>query len=528
MASIPAIRASSLIVTNHPICTSIGRDLHRLGGTAQDIFIGTSLCEGVVNPMDSGIGGGFQAVVANNTCREFINSRETSPHLFPPNYPPSYPRHYPRHYPHHYPSQLLPKYQIGIPSMLKGYEYLYFNSSCGPASRLSWATLIQPSIDLARNGFPMSQTLQNVLHNINGLETLLIIDRQTGLVKNPRLASLLTFIAQEGGKSSLYEANGTLLNVVQHELLSIGSMIREQDFIRYKVEQRHPINCTFKGMTVVTTDLPGSGVCICFFLSLLDYINPINLSWWHKFIIKIQAIRYMYIIQPYLLEFPFDEILNQIPLIALQIEREKQQNPFNVLNVKKFGNLTLRNLDFGNVYGTSHINVKIGSTQLSATSSINHSFGSKIPSRLGFFYNNQLDDFSKQFSSRNFYSNDARPQSSMSGTIIIDRRGHPVFSIGAAGGKKIIGAIANTLYNYFINRMTLKDAVAYPRCIPLNEILVCEPSLPHHLKNLVLRFTNRLKWGTEAGYSAVTASTTLRKRREAIFDPRRGGSGIVL
>jgi gamma-glutamyltranspeptidase/glutathione hydrolase/leukotriene-C4 hydrolase len=61
-------------------CSQIGRDVLAGGGNAVDAAVATALCQGVVNPMSSGMGGGaFISVRLANGSAAFWDARETAP-----------------------------------------------------------------------------------------------------------------------------------------------------------------------------------------------------------------------------------------------------------------------------------------------------------------------------------------------------------------------------------------------------------------------------------------------------------------
>lgn len=173
------------------------------------------------------------------------------------------------------------------------------------------------------------------------------------------------------------------------------------------------------------------------------------------------------------------------------------------------------------------------------------------------------------------------PQSSMACTMIVNpRSGFPVFGIGAAGGFKITSAVMNVMWNYFMLGDTLKRAVSRLRLVTklnyktrLTELWYEFPiDSTHHFKlsneqslaysgpsyeelNFATNTTgdgidndenndarlahspkffydNRrelsVRYIFEAGYSAVTAFSTMREAKaQAVFDPRRGGKVYV-
>ena len=107
------------------------------------------------------------------------------------------------------------------------------------------------------------------------------------------------------------------------------------------------------------------------------------------------------------------------------------------------------------------------------TSTVNTGFGSKVVvPGTGVVLNNQMDDFSAQPGVRNVYGlvgaeanaiePGKRPLSSMSPTIVLEGD-HPILTVGAAGGPRIISATLQTIINYLDLGMPLADAVAAGR-----------------------------------------------------------------
>lgn len=231
-----------------------------------------------------------------------------------------------------------------------------------------------------------------------------------------------------------------------------------------------------------------------------------------------------------------------------------------------------------NPYGTTNVIVKKGKRAIVATSSINHSYGSGIASsRLGIFYNNVLRDFTPNtWYQRIWLRNGTKkfrrfpnrirthfvPSSSMGCTLLINpATNNPVFGIGAAGGFKITGAIFNTLWNYFVHGLSLNNSIKRLRLITkmnyksntselwyelpphINASLIASKNnrpfkelnlnfsnsdLPHSIE-FFYRYRTELNvmFIKEAGYSAVTAFTTLRGVAMGSYDHRRGGEAYI-
>lgn len=504
-----SVTASDVIVTNHVTCTDIGTNLLQRGATAQEIFIAVAVCEGVVHPQDSGLGGGFQATIHNSACQKvaYLNSRECAPSYWPDAY-----------------SNTRQVTKIGVPSVLKGYENIYKMNLCGDYKpTLEWRDLFSASMTLATHGVKTPLRMLYIMRYVGG-QTFTLNGR---IMTNPALGETLRRIVHEGPSSSLYQFDGYLNKIVTSDLRSSGSWITKYDLLDYKAKRGNAIKCTANGLTYFTSNLPGSGRALCFAIKVASHVfanhkRPMTI--YARFNVYIQVQRYMYAIQPHLKAIKYHQLLQEVRAVANTILRLVTLHHVMPLETPtRFGNLTLPSLTYNQPYGTTNVVVKVGNTTIVATSTINSSFGSKLYSnRLGFFYNNQLMDFSYNPSHPNAAKENAYPQSSISTTIAVDKNGTSVFMVGAAGGRKIMGAIFGVWFNYFHNNMTLQQAVDAPRCIVIDS-LTCEPSLEPTMRSYILMKYLNVYWKEEAGYSAVTAATN----DEAVYDVRRGGKGYI-
>lgn len=131
---------------------------------------------------------------------------------------------------------------IAVPSELKGYWEAYLEYG-----RLPWRKLVEPSIELCRNGHRVSWDLEDALKTresfIFAEPTLkeIFVDPRTNqtwkegdILKRPALARSLEIIAEEGG-DALYSKNGSLFDNFMKDLRNIGSIITEEDMLNYKL-----------------------------------------------------------------------------------------------------------------------------------------------------------------------------------------------------------------------------------------------------------------------------------------------------
>jgi gamma-glutamyltranspeptidase/glutathione hydrolase len=110
---------------------------------------------------------------------------------------------------------------------------------------------------------------------------------------------------------------------------------------------------------------------------------------------------------------------------------------------------------------------------VSVTTTLNGGYGSKLYcSDLGFFLNNEMDDFSSKPGVPNMFgligaeANNIAPEkrmlSSMTPTIV-EKNGKLLMSVGTPGGSTIITSVLQTILNVHEYNMTMQEAVNAPR-----------------------------------------------------------------
>ena len=124
---------------------------------------------------------------------------------------------------------------------------------------------------------------------------------------------------------------------------------------------------------------------------------------------------------------------------------------------------------------------------VSVTTTLNGAFGSKLYNdELGFFFNNEMDDFSAKAGVPNMFgligaeANSIAPGkrmlSSMTPTIV-EKEGQLWLVVGTPGGSTIITAVAQTILNTYEFELSMQEAVNAPRFHHqwLPDVLVFEP-----------------------------------------------------
>jgi gamma-glutamyltranspeptidase/glutathione hydrolase len=469
---------NGMVVSSSTIASQVGIDILKKGGNAIDASVATAFALAVTHPSAGNIGGGGFLVFMNASGETTtIDFREKAPLKSSPtmfldadgmltkgkdlNGKNSTGNH-------------IGAKSIGVPGTVAG---LYLAHQ--KYGSLPWAELVQPAIDLAKNGFPLTYSLsmdatffeanspipflQNYFKKDNGILT------QFGeLWKQPALAATLIEIRNHG-KDGFYR--GVVAKEIIRFMEENGGIISIKDLEKYTAVERKPIKGTYKNYEIYSMPPPSSGgVALIEMMNLMDLadLDSIEFNSTEYVHLITEVMRRAFADRAYYLgdpDFNDNQSLEKLTSKAFAKKRFENidQSKASVSDSTKFGQI----YDGTN---TTHFSVldKSGNA-VSLTYTLEHSYGSGMGSdALGFIFNNEMGDFNpvpgattstgQIGTNPNLIQPEKRMLSSMTPTIVA-KDGKPYLIIGSPGGRTIINTVFQTILNVVGYDMQVNKAI---------------------------------------------------------------------
>jgi gamma-glutamyltranspeptidase/glutathione hydrolase len=343
--------------------------------------------------------------------------------------------------------------------------------------------LVQPAIDLARNGFPLTaleaKGLNDIAEDLKKYNTLLPVHllkeewKEGDTIVHADLAATLERI-RDNGKAGFYQ--GKTADDLIAEMKRGNGRITYADLQNYEAVWRTPLTGIYKNYKLITMPPPSSGGVVL--LQLLNMTADYPLArWGHNTSrtahVMIEAERRAYADRAHYLGDP-DFI--KIPINTLLSEQYADDRMSN-FNPEKATPSTA--ISHGIIPGfeseqTTHLSVvdPMGNA-VAVTTTLNDSYGSRVVvAGSGFLLNDEMDDFSIKPGVPNMYgaiggeANKILPNkrmlSSMTPTIV-EKNGRLFMVVGTPGGTTIITSVYQTILNVIEHGMTMQEAVTARR-----------------------------------------------------------------
>jgi len=472
------VSENAMVVTAREEASRIGIEILKKGGNAFDAMVATELALAVAYPYAGNIGGGgFMVYRKNNGEIGALDYREKAPMGATKD-------------------MYLDKYgnvikglstegglAVGVPGTVAGVFEVYEKFGTLPIEEI-----FEPVIKLALKGVIVTKKqearLKEYYSQINNQNTFwdgkkkkeyekaklwVKTWKENDTIKYPALANTLKRIMLNG-KDEFYR--GETATKLVHFLEKNGGIITMEDLELYKPKWRDPIVFEYDDLKIISMSPPSSGgVCL---EQIMKMINPFDLeSYGHNSVdyikVLVEAERRAYADRSYFLgdpdfnEIPYEEITSKEYLL----DRMKGFS-FSTPTLSKDLNAGKINISESNE--TTHYSIldQFGNS-VSATTTLNAAYGSKLYSEeLGFFLNNEMDDFSSKPGVPNMYGligskiNSIEPGkrmlSSMTPTIV-EKNNDLYMVLGTPGGSTIITSVLQTILNIHEFKMSMQEAV---------------------------------------------------------------------
>lgn len=483
-----------MIAAANPHAAEAGLEMMRAGGSAVDAAIATQMVLGLVEPESSGIGGGAFMLVYNPKTKHTtsFDGREMAPASARPTMfldANGQPRTK---------ADVIPGgLSVGIPGVVKMLWMAH-----AKYGKLPWAKLFEPAIKLAQDGFPVGPKLARTIRNFTRGASMPDIKahfyhqdgtplQEGDIYKDPDYAATLKKIAEEG-PDGFYkgEIAQAIVDAVHNAPRNQGGMTLS-DLANYQPKEREPVCGAYRQYHLCSMGPPSSGgIAVLQILEMLQRFSPKQLtpntvSGAHLFAEASRlayADRAQYLGDPAFVDVPVQGLLdkNYIASRSALIDPEKDMGKALPGNPpEKHAELAPQVSPV--LHGTSHMTIVDDKGEVVAmTTSVESVFGAEVMTK-GFMLNNTLTDFSFEpvrdgKPVANAPAPGKLPLSAMSPTIVFDKNGKFLVSVGSPGGPAIIDYVAQILIGILDAKMRPKDALAMPHEINMNGPTLLEKS----------------------------------------------------
>lgn len=461
------------VVSGHPLSSAVGEAILAKGGNAVDAAVAVQLALAVVYPRAGNIGGGgFMVYRGADGTLDALDYREKAPAAASRDmYLDSLKKPI---------DGLSTKGHMaaGVPGTVAGLVAAHQRYGS-----LTWTELVQPAIDLAREGYTLSATeverLTNYQEDIaafNDSDCVFVKDSwETGeVLQQTALAATLERI-RDKGQAGFYE--GETARLIVEEMQSGNGLITAADLKAYQATWRKPVVGSYDNYRIISMPPSSSGgVALLQMLGMVESF-PLDAYGFHSTAaahLMVEAERRAYADRAEYLgdsdyyHVPIDTLTNEAYLEARMADFSAEQaSASDSLAAGSFSNMK-------ESFETTHTSIvdKDGNA-VSLTTTLNSNYGCKVVvDGGGFFLNNEMDDFSikpgtpNQFglvgAEANAIAPGKRMLSSMTPTII-EKDGDLYMVLGAPGGSTIITAVFQVFVNVAEFGMPLDSAVWAPR-----------------------------------------------------------------
>ncbi|WP_298496630.1 gamma-glutamyltransferase [uncultured Algibacter sp.] len=465
------ITKNAMVVSARAEASIIGNDILKKGGNAFDAMCATQLALAVAYPFAGNIGGGgFMVYRKADGNIGSIDFREKAPMLATKD------MYLDENGDVITDKSTLGAMAVGVPGTIAGVFEVHEKLGSLPIE-----DIINPVIKLANKGIVVTKKQEKTIKKYQPLfrkvnKDSIIFDKQwkaNEIIKFSVLANTLKRILKHG-RNEFYkgETAKTLVKFIQDN----GGIVTEDDLAKYEAKWRKPVTFTYDDLKIISMAPPSSGgVCLAQIMKMLE---PFNLDkYGHNSLKTIQTIteaerrayadRSFYLGDPDFVNIPIETLIKKEYLNG-------RMSDFTFEKATPSSKVSHGNIQIIESDETTHFSIidQFGNA-IAVTTTLNGAYGSKLYcSELGFFLNNEMDDFSSKPGVPNMFgligaeANKIAPEkrmlSSMTPTIV-EKNNKLYMTLGTPGGSTIITSVLQTILNVHEFKMSMQEAVNAPR-----------------------------------------------------------------
>ncbi len=517
----------AVAATANPMASWAAAAMLRQGGSAVDAAIAAQAMLTLVEPNASGLGGGAMLLVHRDGETVCIDGLSSAP------------AHAPARLVRDYDGRPIPGDRalfggrtVGVPGALRALADAHARFG-----RLPWAALFAPVIEAATDGFALSPYLWRTLQEIPAMRdesfarALYCGGNDLALLpgtilRNPALAATMVRIASQGVEEFYQGETAAAVVRAVHDDPFAGKMT-PVDLGTYRAAERMPLKFQLGKLTVFGGALPAYGALAAaqiiaiagrFGVTALDEVITEQQA--H---ILAEAGRLAFAERAPFADPGFDP-MNPADMLdpSYLDERASLLSPLHRMDRLPKGRFTLG----GSM--TSHLSIADAhGMTVSMTTTINQNFGARIAVG-GFYLNNVMTNFATEAATdgvppANAIAPGKRAKTTIAPLLVCDATGMPVAALGAGGGYRIIGYVANALLRLAGGMRDPQAIVAAPHVLNWNGLTEIEPRLGHLERPLGERGHWVVNKRLDGGTQCIIRSGG---RWQAAGDPRRDGVGM--
>jgi len=529
---------AAAIASAHSLATEAGLEILEAGGNAFDAAIAVGAVLAVVEPASSGMGGGGFWLLhrQHDGLQTMLDARETAPAAASATLYQDQDGNVVRDHAINGPLA------AGIPGQAAAFVHLAEHYG-----RLPLAQSLAPAIQIAREGFPVSERYRtlagfrdDVLNRYPAASRLFLKDGAVPpagyLIRQPDLARVLERIARDGN-AGFYE--GETARDLVRGVRAAGGIWTLDDLASYTVKERAPIVSTFRGARIISAPPPSSGgIVLAETLNILAQFNGGDIAPELLPHLTVEAMKRAYRDRAEHLGDPDFVSMPVTRLLSVQHARELARG----ISLDKPTPSSELGAPLAQPTGTHTTHLSIlddEGNRVAATLSVNLPFGAGfVAEGTGILLNNEMDDFSSKPGSPNAYgligshanaiAPGKRPLSSMTPTFV--EWDDKVAILGTPGGSRIISMVLLGVQEALAGK-PVTEWVSRPRYHHqyLPDVVEVEPAFIGSEEARLLEVRGHTLKSTGRAYGDMHAVLWEKGKGEvsAASDPRGEGDAVI-